>query len=79
MPRRHRRAKTDAIDRERLHRLVTCFRASTPPTRVLLVEDDEADIILTQRALEKANIWNTVDVVRNGQEALDRLAELTCS
>ncbi|MFH0953143.1 MAG: response regulator [Verrucomicrobiota bacterium] len=48
-------------------------RITVEPIRVLLVEDDEADIILTQRALEKANIWNTVDVVRNGQEALDYL------
>jgi CheY-like chemotaxis protein len=48
-------------------------RITVEPIRILLVEDDEADIILTQRALEKANIWNQVDVVRNGQEALDYL------
>src|SRR2546426_2487973 len=34
---------TKPIDRERLHRLVTRFRASTPPTRVLLVEDDAVE------------------------------------
>ena len=31
---------TKPIDRERLHRLVSRFRAPAPPTRVLLVEDD---------------------------------------
>src|SRR4051812_20260386 len=31
---------TKPIDRERLHRLVSHFRAPEPPTRVLLVEDD---------------------------------------
>src|SRR4029078_12290010 len=30
---------TKPIDRERLHRLVSRFRAQVPPTRVLLVED----------------------------------------
>ena len=41
------------------------------PIRILLVEDDEADIMLAQRAFERANIWNKMDVVRSGQEALD--------
>src|SRR5262249_43271188 len=31
---------TKPIDRERLHRLVSRFRAPVPPTRVLMVEDD---------------------------------------
>ncbi len=48
-------------------------RVSVEPIRILLVEDDEADILLAQRAIERANIWNQVDVVRNGQEALDYL------
>ncbi len=43
------------------------------PVRLLLVEDDEADILLSQRAFERANIWNKVDVVRDGREALDYL------
>ncbi len=38
---------------------------------ILLVEDDEEDVLLTQRALKKARIWNRVDVVNTGQEALD--------
>jgi CheY-like chemotaxis protein len=41
--------------------------------RILLIEDDDEDVLLTKRALKKANIWNSVDVARNGQEALDYL------
>jgi len=43
------------------------------PIRLLLVEDDEADILLAQRAFERANIWNKVDVARDGRETLDYL------
>ena len=46
-------------------------RVPVEPIRILLVEDDEADIMLAQRAFERANIWNKMDVVRSGQEALD--------
>lgn len=48
-------------------------KINVDPIRLLLVEDDEADIILAQRAFERANIWNPLDVVRNGREALDYL------
>jgi len=41
--------------------------------RILLIEDDEEDVLLTQRAVSKANIWNKIEVARNGQEALDYL------
>jgi CheY-like chemotaxis protein len=43
------------------------------PIKILLIEDDEADILLAQRAFERANIWNRIDVVHNGHEALDYL------
>jgi CheY-like chemotaxis protein len=46
-------------------------RMQVEPVRILLVEDDEADIMLAQRAFERANIWNKMDVVRSGREALD--------
>lgn len=48
-------------------------KITVEPARLLLVEDDEADILLAQRAFERANVWNPVDVVRNGREALDYL------
>ena len=40
---------------------------------VLLVEDNPQDEMLTLRALRKANLVNHVDVVRDGQQALDFL------
>lgn len=41
---------------------------------ILLVEDDPDDEALMLRALKKSNITNTVDVVRDGVEALDYLS-----
>ena len=43
------------------------------PIRILLVEDNEGDIVLTTEALEDSKIINEVDVARNGREALDHL------
>lgn len=40
---------------------------------VLLVEDDEMDIELTLMALAELNLANKVEVVRDGEEALDFL------
>lgn len=41
--------------------------------RILLAEDDEKDIDLTLAALAEINIANKIDVVRDGEEALDYL------
>ena len=41
--------------------------------RMLLVEDNEDDIELTQRALRKNNLDNELVIARNGKEALDCL------
>jgi len=38
---------------------------------ILLVEDNSDDELLTLRAFKKSNILNRIDVVRDGQEALD--------
>ncbi|TVQ31184.1 MAG: response regulator [Wenzhouxiangella sp.] len=40
---------------------------------ILLVEDNPQDEMLTLRALRKANLANQIDVVRDGQQALDYL------
>ena len=41
--------------------------------KILLVEDNDGDVILTLKALRKANVHNTIDVVKNGEEALQYL------
>jgi two-component system response regulator len=38
---------------------------------ILLVEDNSNDALITQRSLKKANVMNTVDWVKDGEEALD--------
>lgn len=40
---------------------------------ILLVEDNEQDELLMLRSLRKVNLANQVDVVRDGQQALDYL------
>lgn len=40
---------------------------------ILLVEDNEGDILLTQEAFEESQIKTEINVTRNGQEALDYL------
>ncbi len=43
------------------------------PTRILLVEDDPNDVELIQLALESYNFVNQIDVVNDGQKAIDYL------
>jgi hypothetical protein len=64
---------TKPVEREQLHRLLSRFRASARPTRVLLVEDDPVQrdrmgtwLECQQRLVQEAN---------NGREALARLQE----
>jgi two-component system, chemotaxis family, response regulator Rcp1 len=40
---------------------------------ILLVEDNEGDILLTLEALKEAKIYNNINVVRDGDEALQYL------
>jgi CheY-like chemotaxis protein len=40
---------------------------------ILMVEDNPQDELLTLRALRHANLANRIDVVRDGQQALDYL------
>jgi signal transduction histidine kinase/CheY-like chemotaxis protein len=64
---------TKPIDRERLHQLVTRFRAPTPPTSVLLVEDDAIQRERMRGWLEGPQ-WSVREAA-NGREALDRLQQ----
>jgi len=43
------------------------------PSNILLVEDEEAHAELTKRAIRKAGNANRVDIVSNGEQALDYL------
>ena len=43
------------------------------PTRVLLVEDNPDDLELARLAFERGRFANSVDVARDGAEALDHL------
>ncbi len=43
------------------------------PVEILLVEDSATDLELTLRALKKAKLANRIEVVRDGEEALDFL------
>jgi CheY-like chemotaxis protein len=43
---------------------------SPRPIEILLVEDDEADVVLTTEALEASKVLNNMHVARNGEEAL---------
>lgn len=42
-------------------------------TSILLVEDNPQDEMLILRVLKKANVANRIDVVRDGQQAVDYL------
>jgi two-component system, NtrC family, sensor kinase len=64
---------TKPIDREKLHRLVSRFRAPEPPTRVLLVEDDAVQRERMRGWLEGPE-WSVREAA-NGREALDRLKQ----
>lgn len=43
------------------------------PKTILLVEDNPQDEMLTLRALRRVNLANRIDVVRDGQQAMDYL------
>jgi signal transduction histidine kinase/CheY-like chemotaxis protein len=64
---------TKPIDRERLHRMVSRFRASARPTRILLVEDD-ADQRQRLRGWLEDEQW-AVQEAANGREALALLKD----
>lgn len=49
------------------------FSPSPRPIEILLVEDNEADILMTREALIDAKVMNRLHVVMNGGDALDFL------
>ena len=45
----------------------------TTPIEILLVEDSESDVVLTQALLKDAKVVNHLSVARDGEEALRRV------
>lgn len=45
------------------------------PIHILLIEDNEGDILLTQEALEDAKIITKLSIARDGKEAIDFLTQ----
>lgn len=43
--------------------------------RILLIDDNRMDVELTIDAFEQAHLGNEIEVIRSGQEALDRLLD----
>ncbi|WP_143960959.1 response regulator [Litoribacter populi] len=41
--------------------------------KILLIEDNEGDILLTLEAFEEGKIFNTIEVIRDGESAIDYL------
>lgn len=46
---------------------------TTDPVRILVVDDDSADVLMIEEALEQSGVEKTIDVVGDGQEAMDFL------
>src|SRR5882757_5229254 len=65
---------TKPIDREVLHRLIARFRSPKPPTRILLVEDDEVQRARVAGWLQGQQ-W-MVQEAASGREALARIEEM---
>ena len=42
---------------------------------ILLVEDDQIDVMMVQRALRELHVTNQLDIVQNGEEALEFLTD----
>ncbi len=45
------------------------------PIDILLVDDDEGDVLLTQKALQNGKIYNSLSVARDGVEAMEFLRQ----
>lgn len=46
------------------------LNAAIEPIRILLVEDDPGDVLITREALEQSKLLHHLDVVTNGEEAV---------
>lgn len=64
--------RVESREREQIH----IYRANMRSRKsILLVEDDRVDVMTVQRALKEINVTNNLIVARNGEEALEFLAD----
>ena len=49
------------------------LNSNVDPVRILLVEDDPGDVLITREALEQSKLIHHLDVVNNGEEAMSYL------
>jgi two-component system, chemotaxis family, response regulator Rcp1 len=61
-----------AVERRKL---TVDFEATPQPIDILLVEDNEADIRLTQEVFSDSKLHNNLTIANNGQEAMDCLRQ----
>ncbi|MBM0229256.1 MULTISPECIES: response regulator [Micromonospora] len=47
--------------------------ASPSPVRILVVDDDPGDVLMIEEALEDSDVEKVIDVVNDGQEAMEFL------
>lgn len=52
---------------------MTIENVNLTPVRILLIEDNEADIVLTIESLKESRVKNIIDSVVNGEAAIDFL------
>lgn len=55
--------------------LETSIMPSPRFIEILLVDDDEADVLLTRRALQNGKLYNTIRVAKDGVEAMAHLRQ----
>ena len=51
------------------------LKAPAKPIDILLVDDDPGDVLLTQKALKSGKLYNTLNVAKDGIEALEYLRQ----
>ena len=49
--------------------------APVKPIEILLVDDDPGDVLLTQKALKNGKLFNTLNVAKDGVEAMEYLRQ----
>jgi len=54
---------------------ISKLNVSVEAIDILLVDDDQGDVLLTQKALKKGKLFNSLNVAKDGVEALEYLRQ----